>query len=269
MDRGDLKILLCQCDIVWEAPKENCRRLSELLDGYLKVGDADILVLPEFFSMGFTMNYPAVLSEGGVTLRWMDDVAKRYNLAVVGSVPTALDGKIVNRCYFIAPGGVQTHYDKHHLFRMGEENEHYSAGDSKVIVEYKGWKIALNVCYDLRFPVWSRNVALEYDLLVNVASWPDSRIGVTEHLIKARAIENMSYALFCNRIGADPSNGYNGHSRIISPRGEDIAVAEDLGAAQFLSATLSAQKLDSLREKFPAWRDADTFEIRQNRYNIK
>ena len=263
--RGDLNIVLCQCDILWEAPRENCRRLSRLVESYMEGRTADILVFPEFFSMGFTMNYDAVLLEGGQTLRWMQSIALKYNLAVVGSVPTASDGRIVNRCYFIAPDGAELHYDKRHLFRMGEENEHYAAGESKVIAHYKGWNIALNVCYDLRFPVWSRNIGLEYDLLLNVASWPDSRIGVTEYLIKARAIENMSYAAFCNRIGEDPANAYNGHSRVISPRGEDIAAAEDMGVAQFLSATLSAAKLDFLREKFPAWKDADLFEIKNEK----
>lgn len=262
VDRGDLKVFLCQCDILWEAPQENCQRLSSMIDEQLQGEGADLLVLPEFFTMGFTMNYDAVLSEGGLTLLWMHSIARKHNLAVVGSVPTAQGGKIVNRCYFVCPDGEEFHYDKHHLFRMGEENVHYSAGDSRVIVQYKGWNIALNVCYDLRFPVWSRNVGLEYDLLINIASWPDSRIGVTEHLIKARAIENMSYAVFCNRIGEDPGNSYNGHSRVVSPRGEDIAVAENMGSAQFLRATLSAQRLDNLREKFPAWKDADKFDIK-------
>ena len=265
MGRGDLNIVLCQCDILWEAPRENCRRLSHLVERYMEGRTVDLLVFPEFFSMGFTMNYDAGLLEGGQTLRWMQSIALKYNLAVVGSVPTAEGGKIVNRCYFIVPDGAELHYDKRHLFRMGEENEHYAAGESRVIAQYKGWNIALNVCYDLRFPVWSRNVGLEYDLLLNVASWPDSRIGVTEHLIKARAIENMSYAAFCNRIGEDPGNSYNGHSRVISPRGEDIAVAVNMDSAQFLSATLSGSKLDSLREKFPAWKDADSFEIKNEK----
>lgn len=262
MERGDLKTVLCQCDVVWESPQENCRRLTLLLDSHFEDSSADIVVLPEFFSMGFTMNAAAVREEGGVTLSWMESAARRYGAAIVGSVPTVVDGKIRNRCIFVAPDGAKTHYDKRHLFRMGQENEYYSPGDERVIVPYKGWNIALNVCYDLRFPVWSRNVGLGYDLLINIASWPDSRIGITEHLIKARAVENMCYALFCNRIGEDPSNSYNGHSRIVSPRGEDIAVAENRGEAQLLCATLSARKLDSLRERFPAWRDADLFEIK-------
>lgn len=262
MDRGDLKVVLCQCDVVWESPQENCRRVTLLLDSYFEAGEADVVVLPEFFSMGFTMNAAAVLEESGVTLSWMESAARKYGAAIVGSVPTMVDGKIRNRCFFIAPDGAKTHYDKRHLFRMGQENEHYSPGDEKVTVPYKGWRIALNVCYDLRFPVWSRNVGLEYDVLINIASWPDSRIGITEHLVKARAVENMCYALFCNRIGEDPSNSYNGHSRVVSPRGEDIAVAENKGEAQLLCATLSARKLDSLRERFPAWKDADMFEIK-------
>lgn len=262
MTKVDLKVVLCQCDVKWEAPQENCRRLTSLLERYFEGRGADLLVLPEFFSMGFTMNSEAVALEGGYTLDWMHSVAEKYGVAVVGSVPTCVQGKICNRCYFIAPDGAETHYDKRHLFRMGEETAHYSSGDKRVTVSYKGWNILLNVCYDLRFPVWSRNVDNGYDILINVASWPQTRIGVTEHLIKARAIENIAYAIFCNRIGEDPSVQYNGHSRIISPRGDDIAVAEDFGQAQFLSATLSAEALEQLRMRFPAWKDADKFEIK-------
>ena len=265
MERGVLKVALCQCDVVWESPKENGERLWEPLEKFFDGHSADHLVFPEFFSMGFTMNRDAVAAEGGNTLGWMKRVAQRFDVAVVGSVPTPVEGKIRNRCYFITPDGAETYYDKRHLFRMGQENEHYSAGGRQVVVPFRGWNIALNVCYDLRFPVWSRNVENRYDLLVNIASWPDSRIGVTEHLVKARAIENMSYALFCNRVGQDPSNSYNGHSRVVSPRGEDMATEIEFGGVTFLVATLSSEKLDMLREKFPAWKDADKFEMEIDR----
>lgn len=263
---SELKIVLCECDVLWESPQENCRRIEEKVQTFIQsnIGDrGDILILPEFFSMGFTMSKDSVRSEGGCTLEWMTKCAKEWNMAIVGSVPVIVsDGEtMVNRCYFVYPDGELEFYDKRHLFRMGEENEFYTSGRSKRIVEFKGWKIALSVCYDLRFPVWSRNRGLEYDLMINVASWPAVRIGVTEHLAKARAIENLSYFAFCNRCGEDPKIRYCGGSMIISPKGDDIADCQDIDGWKFYGASLSLSWLNTFREKFPVWRDADQFEL--------
>lgn len=261
----DLSLLICQCDIEWEAPKKNLERIESLLEGYMASDTTiDLVILPEFFSMGFTMNREAVILEGGESVRWMKSFAQKWNVAIYGSIPTidSLDGKMYNRGYFLYPDGRCEWYDKRHLFRMGGESDVYSAGGEKKIVEYKGWRIALNICYDLRFPVWSRNVNLEYDILINIASWPASRISVTEPLIKARAVENMAYTIFCNRVGDDPTNHYNGLSRCITPRGEDLLEGR-LELENISILTLMAEPLLSLRERFHSWKDGDNFTINE------
>lgn len=263
---SDLNIVLCQMPVVWESAEENCRRLSSVLERYFSdcgTGAAvpDVLVFPEFFSTGFTMNREAAQGGDGFTLGWMKEISQKYGAAVVGSVAVSEDGKIFNRCYFVSQETGVKHYDKRHLFRMGEENEIYSAGSERVIVGYKGWNIALNVCYDLRFPVWSRNAGNGYDLMINVASWPSSRIRVTEPLVKARAIENMSYFAFVNRTGEDPSNSYSGGSMIVSPKGDDMASQRHIDGFDFYYASLSYSSMKAFREKFPAWMDGDKFEI--------
>lgn len=262
---NDIIIALGQTPIVWESAAENCSRLSSVIADYINVCDSDrrpdILVLPEMFSTGFTMNPEAVQSERGPSLKWMAEICELYGIAVVGSVAVEEGGNVYNRCYFVSEDTRTRFYDKRHLFRMGKENDFYSAGDRKLIVNFRGWNVAINVCYDLRFPVWSRNVEKGYDLMINVANWPSSRIKVTEHLVKARAVENMSYYAFVNRVGDDPSNSYNGFSRIVSPKGDDIASVKNVNGVDFFSAELSYSKLLGLREKFPAWMDGDNFEI--------
>lgn len=269
----DLSIIVCQCDIEWENPLGNCSKIEAMLDSAIRdveeggggnsAQSVDLVILPEFFSMGFTMSRDAAISERGSTLKWMREFAASRGVALYGSVPTVDtdSGRMYNRGYFVYPDGLVVKYDKKHLFRMGGESESYSAGAERVVVDYLGWKICLNICYDLRFPVWSRSAELEYDLLINVASWPASRIGVTEHLIKARAIENISYAVFCNRVGNDPSNHYNGLSRVVSPRGEDILLLSE-DKEDVANVVLKYEPLRGLREKFPVWKDGDRFELK-------
>lgn len=261
----NLKITLCQCPAVWESAAENCSALSAGFDAFWKDCEEgarpDIMVLPEFFSTGFTMRREVAQKSDGATVRWMKEVSQNYGTAIAGSVAIEEDGKVFNRMFFIAEGSVLGYYDKRHLFRMGAENDFYSAGESRTLIDFKGWKIALNVCYDLRFPIWSRNAGMEYDLMINAASWPSSRGKVIEPLVKARAIENMSYFAFVNRVGNDPENTYGGGSLIVNPRGEDIALRRVSGGIEFYSASLSYSKLSDLRERFPVWMDADKFEI--------
>lgn len=255
----DIRIALFQSDMVWEEAAENCRRNGLLLERYFTQTKEvpHLIVFPEFFTTGFSMNPDIAEDADGISARWMRDVSRRFGVAVVGSIPTKADGFIYNRCYFVTSDGDEWHYDKRHLFRMSDENKVYSPGEERVIVSYQSWRIALNICYDLRFPVWSRNKGLEYDLMINIASWPDTRIFLTEHLVKARAIENMSYFAFVNRVGESPSDSYNGCSRIVSPKGEDIAREESIEGVKVLSATLSKSAMEIFRNKFPAWMDAD------------
>jgi omega-amidase len=262
----DLKISLCQYSIKWESPSENSQKLFSALSGYFSSSlrddfRPDIVVFPEMFLTGFTMNREMGEESDGISLNWMKMVAGKFGVAIAGSLPVRDNNKYFNRMFFVFPGGEESHYDKKHLFEMGKENEIYSPGNEFVIVDFKGWNIALNICYDLRFPVWSRNQGMKYDLMMNVASWPESRIGITEFLTKARAVENISYYAFANRTGDDPSNSYCGGSRIVSPRGEDIAFQEKIDDVVFFNGVLSYEKLISLREKFPVWKNFDKFII--------
>ena len=183
----------------------------------------------------------------------------------MASVPTWTDspeGEVrVNRCRFVAPDGREWHYDKRHLFSPSGESPAYVPGTKRCTVDYLGWKIELNVCYDLRFPVWSRNVDCGYDLLVNIANWPDSRIGAADILTHARAVENACYAAFCNRIGHDSLCDYRGGSMIVDFFGLDIARRRRVRGVRFYEADLSMPRLTHYRERFPVSSDADSFEI--------
>ena len=262
----DLDITLCQYPVVWEAPQENMERLFAALEKYfssyvVNESTSALVVFPEMFLTGFTMNEAAAEAGDGPSHQWMQMVSSRFNVAVAGSLPILEGGKIYNRCFFIAPNGAEWHYDKCHLFSLGGEDEVYSAGKEFVVVHYMGWNIALSICYDLRFPVWMRNVEMKYDLMLNVASWPEPRIRVTEILSKARAIENLSFSAFANRIGEDSSNSYNGYSRIVNPRGEDIASSKSVDDFRFFNAVLSYSDLMTFRKKFPQWMDFDNFKL--------
>lgn len=253
-----LRVLVYQYDIVWENPDLNHIRIEEQLGKFFADDRADIVVLPEFFATGFTMNGACAQDMQGKSLTFLKYVSQKFNSAVVGSVPVAENGLIYNRSLFVTPEGVVYQYDKKHLFRMSSENDLYSPGKCRTVFEYKGWKIALNVCYDLRFPVWSRNVENQYDLMINVASWPQQRISAAQILAKARAIENQSYYIFANRSGDSPYEKYNGGSMIVDYKGNDIAAGEN---GILLTADLDLEGLRNFRSKFPAWMDADMFKI--------
>ena len=209
-----LRISLAQIDIEWENIQENLCRLEIKLQALS--GKTDIVVLPEMFSTGFTMqSHLFAETINGDTISTLRKWATKYNLALVGSFICSENEAYYNRAFFLAPNNEEYFYDKRHLFRMGNEPKHFSAGNKRCIFNWQGWKICLLICYDLRFPVWSRNVINEYDLLIFVANWPASRSRAWDTLLCARAIENQSYVCGVNRIGNDAMGiSYNGGSAL-------------------------------------------------------
>jgi hydrolase, carbon-nitrogen family len=255
-----LKISIVQTDIAWENKQENLRMLREKLHALR--GTTEIVVLPEMFSTGFTMKSRELAEPvSGITVRILKELAADFQLALCGSFICSERSNYYNRAFFITPEGEEFYYDKRHLFRMGNEAEYFSAGNNKLIISYRGWNICLLVCYDLRFPVWSRNVNNEYDLLIYMASWPQARRLAWDTLLCARALENMCYVCGVNRIGVDGNKLiYNGGSVVFSPKGEPLASVPD-GEEGIETVSLSLISLQQLRDKFPVWEDADAFRL--------
>lgn len=256
----NLRVSMVQSHIIWEDKNENLGYYGELLRRIS--GKTDLAVLPETFSTGFTMNIEPLADEAdGITVNTIKKWAADYKMAVAGSFIAKDNGKYYNRAFFITSEGDSLFYDKRHLFQMGHEDQYFTAGDKRLVVSYRGWNICLLVCYDLRFPVWSRNVNNEYDLLIYCANWPEARKKVWKILLQARAIENMSYVCGVNRVGIDGKGfTYRGDSLIISPKGKKLA---DAGKREEVTRTvsLSMDEVSELRSKFPAWKDADDFTI--------
>ena len=255
-----LRVSLLQYDISWENVDANLGYLS--LKFAELASKTDLVVLPEMFSTGFTMN-PNAFAEtnDGETINFLKQAAQKFNFAIVGSFIAKADGLYYNRGFFISPYSVAHFYDKRHLFRMGDEPKHYTVGSNKLIVNYLGWNISLLVCYDLRFPVWARNRNNEYDLLIYVANWPAPRANVWDTLLKARAIENMAYVCGVNRIGKDGLGlDYAGRSVVINPRGEEQTLFGN--EEQFETVAITYSSMEKLRTIFPVWKDADDFEIK-------
>ena len=255
-----LKISIVQTDIAWENKQENLRMLREKLHALR--GTTEIVVLPEMFSTGFTMKSREFAEPvPGITVRILKELAADFQLALCGSFICSERSNYYNRAFFITPEGEEFYYDKRHLFRMGNEAEYFSAGNNKLIISYRGWNICLLVCYDLRFPVWSRNVNNEYDLLIYMASWPQARRLAWDTLLCARALENMCYVCGVNRIGVDGNKLiYNGGSVVFSAKGEVLASVPD-GEEGIETVSLSLISLQQLRDKFPVWKDADAFRL--------
>ena len=255
----DLTVALVQTTLAWHDREANFAHFDELLE---QARGADLVVLPEMFTTGFSMESKTLAEpEHGPTSKWLQARAKDLDAVVTGSVIVrAADGSHRNRLLWARPDGEVLHYDKRHLFRMAGEHEHFTPGERQVQFEVKGWRVRPLICYDLRFPVWSRNQN-DYDLALYVANWPAPRSLHWQSLLIARAIENQAYVAGCNRVGTD-GNGhhYRGDSRIINPQGEIIATADPHQATR-LDAELSLSALQEYREKFPAWRDADPFTI--------
>lgn len=255
-----IRITLVQTDIIWENKQENLRLLHEKLQSLR--GTTEIVVLPEMFSTGFSMQSNLLAeTNSGETVTTLKQWASHYQLAICGSFIAKDNGCFYNRAFFLTPEGEEFYYDKRHLFRMGREAEHFSAGDKRLILSYHGWNICLLVCYDLRFPVWSRNVDNEYDLLIYVANWPVSRRLAWDTLLRARALENQCYVCGVNRTGTDGYKlSYNGGSCVYSAIGEEVTSLPD-DREGMITATLSLSTLRQFREKFPVWKDADEFHL--------
>ena len=248
-----MKISIIQQDIVWKSIRENIQRADAAVDA---APGADLYVLPEMFSTGFCTD-PEGIAEcpDGESLSWMKSKASQTGAAIAGSIAVFDEGRYYNRFYFVSPDGTVSHYDKKHLFTYGGEHLRFTAGDERVVVEFKGVRILLEVCYDLRFPVWSRNRG-DYDMIMYVASWPAGRVNAWKSLLVARAIENQCYVAGVNRVGSDPSNEYTGASMVIDPYGHVIASCED-GKQMTASADIDIPALDAFRAKFPVLRDSD------------
>lgn len=218
-----LKITLLQQPLVWMDGPANLRHFDRQLED---ITGRDVIVLPEMFTSGFAMEAAASSLAQDDVVNWMTAKAQQCNALIAGSVALQTESGSVNRFLLVEPGGTVHFYDKRHLFRMADEHLHYKAGNARVIVEWRGWRILPLVCYDLRFPVWSRNLN-DYDLALYVANWPAPRSLHWQALLTARAIENQAYVAGCNRVGSD-GNGchYRGDSRVINPQGEIIATAD-------------------------------------------
>jgi len=257
-EKETLRISMIQSHIIWEDVNENIAYYGELLRRVK--GRTDVAVLPELFTTGLSLR-TAELSEPvtGKTVAALKTYAADYKLAITGSFMAADNGKFFNRGFFITPDGQEFYYDKRHLFSMAGESDCFSPGSKRLIVNYLGWNICLMICYDLRFPVWSRNTDNGYDLLIYVANWAESRKKVWKTLLQARAIENMCFVCGVNRIGVDAREfKYHGGSLIYSPKGKKLYTAGEKDA-QTVTGLIKREDLTSLREKFPAWKDADSF----------
>jgi predicted amidohydrolase len=249
----------------WEKVDLNLKHIDKLLQGLSP--STHLTVLPEMFSTGFSMRVELAETMEGKTVSWLKEAAARYNTCIAGSAIISDKGEVYNRLLFAYPDGRIDWYDKRHLFRMANEHDYFAAGNSKLIVNCHGWKINLQVCYDLRFPVWSRNtyhfdenkkLVAAYDAMIYVANWPAVRISAWDVLLQARAIENQSYVIGVNRVGTD-GNGieYNGHSVVIDPKGM-VALQAKEGEETLKRVTLSYKELSDFRRKFPVGLDADT-----------
>lgn len=255
-----MTISIIQTDIVWENKQENLRLLRRKLETLC--GTTEVVVLPEMFSTGFSMNSKTLAEPAnGETITFLKQWATEFQLAIAGSYIASDNERYYNRAFFLTPEGEEYYYDKRHLFRMGQESRHFSAGNERLTFSYRGWNICLLVCYDLRFPVWSRNVNNAYDLLIYVASWPASRRQAWDVLLQARAIENMSYVCGGNRVGTD-GHGliYDGGSALYSFKGELLAAIPNQKEG-IVTASIDLPALQSFREKFPVWKDSDSFTL--------
>lgn len=262
MDKN-LNVCLFPMEIFWEDKQRNLDNLREAME---KIHPAtDLVILPETFSTGFLTGDKERIRRfaernTGETIDVIKRLSAEHNMAIAGSFIADTGGSLYNRAFFIEPGGDETFADKKHLFTMAGEDKSFSRGHKRMKIRYRGWNISMIVCYDIRFPVWSRNVNNEYDLLICVANWPVSRISAWNQLLIARAIENESYVCGVDCKGTDTGGFlYNGDSAVIDFKGKHIEKPDENG--EFLYAVLDKEKLESFRNKFPAWKDSDSFKI--------
>jgi len=258
-----MQIAAVQTNIFWEDPVSNYEHLDNLLKEVSKV---DLIVLPEMFTTGFTMNSMNVAEEGdGRTLKWMKELSVKKNAAVTGSVVIKEEGSFFNRLYWVEPSKEHQYYDKKHLFRMADENRYYSQGKNRLITNFREFRICPMICYDLRFPVWSRNINKDknpvYDCLIYVANWPEPRTDAWTSLLKARAIENQAYVIGVNRVGQDGNKvNYAGGSSVFDTKGERLDQFKP-GQQQVETIFIDKVALQDFRRKFPVSLDGDPFTI--------
>lgn len=252
-----MRIALFQRDIELLARERNLRRAEDAFERLFSaqsegdnVGRADLVVLPEMFATGFVPAADDVAESDGATAEWMRRMAARYDVAVAGSVAVAEAGRRYNRLLFVRPDGSAVCYDKRHLFPLGGEDRLFAAGRERVVVEWRGVRILLQICYDLRFPVFSRCRG-DYDMMIFVASWPASRIAAWDVLLRARAIENQCYVAGVNRTGTDASGVYSGGTALIDPQGRTVAACAD-GTEGVITAEIDIESLRRFRREFPA-----------------
>ena len=257
-DKTPLQLVVLQTELVWQDAEANWQRLERQL---AQIVGADLIVLPETFNSGFSMQSRQIAETmQGETVQWLQQQAQRSGAVICGSMAVATDTGIYNRLLWVQPDGKIAYYDKRHLFRMAGEHQHYQPGQRRVVVELKGVRFLLQVCYDLRFPVFSRNRD-DYDAIIYVANWPAARSRIWSSLLVARAIENQAYVIGCNRVGTD-GNGhqYSGDSVILNYIGEPLA-SLPVGAAGQVSQQLDMAALQQFRRQFPALLDADAFSL--------
>ncbi len=260
----DLNLTLIQTELYWEEPAANRAMLEEKI--WTETGNTDLIILPEMFTTGFSMNAKALAEVHRTnTHKWMQQMAREKNAVLMGSYITKDNGKIYNRLHVVFPDGNASYYDKRHLFTLAGEHQEYTPGNDRLIVEWKGWKICPMVCYDLRFPTWARNTynkttnEYAYDLLVYVANWPTPRTQAWDTLLQARAIENQCFVAGVNRTGTDENNlPYSGHSAVYDFTGKTLSFGGE--AAGIFDQIIEKEPLDSFRQKYAFLHDADQYE---------
>lgn len=259
MIQETINIKVLQLDLAWENPAANRAKIDQLLQNADE--KTDVVFLPEMFSTGFSMNVSELAEMmDGETIQWMKERCHEHQLALCGSLIINDNGQFYNRLLFVEPSGEIQFYNKRHLFTMGNEESHFQKGTERLIVQYKGWRICPLICYDLRFPVWSRN-RNEYDLLVYSANWPTNRKDVWNTLLKARAIENQCYVVGANRVGTDGQMiRYSGNSQIFDAKGNSLDGLNDDDEV-IVSSVLSYTELVKFRDSFPVLNDADSFSL--------
>ena len=257
--KNELHVVGIQADLVWENPPENLKLFEDIITDL--PATTDLVVLPEMFTTGFTM-HPKNIAEpmSGSSITWMKRLAQKFDFAITGSLIIKEDNKFYNRLVFVHPSGKIETYDKRHSFALAGEHKVYTSGKEIITIDYKGWKIRPLICYDLRFPVWARNTE-NYDLLIYMANWPITRIKAWDTLLKARAIENMSYTIGVNRTGFDANNyQYSGNSIIVDFLGEELSSLEE-NRGETTSAILKKENQNKVREKLGFLNDKDAFKV--------
>ncbi len=253
-----LNLTIVQSDLVWENVDANLEMFSKKL---APITNTDIIVLPEMFNTGFSMNSKKLAETiDGKSVKWLKTKSNEKNAVIVASLIIKESNNYYNRLLWVNPDGTYKYYNKRHLFRMANEHNYYNAGSDEIIINYKGWRIKPLICYDLRFPVWSRNKN-DYDLLIYIANWPEKRAEPWKILLKARAIENQAYVVGVNRVGTDGNNViFSGDSAVIDAYGKVISKTKAHNDT-FETISISLSELNKFRKKFPVGLDADNFNI--------